>query len=156
MVYLSLNLFKYILSFKDPRYERVRNGDPFGATPTRVWYTYKECNKAENPYKNVHMPDLPFEYHWGSPCIRRYGPEIQQHLDWSHRVKITILGKYFVTYGEHTEKVVFGGHLPLSDSDVSDSDDEIDYDIIKCNKKVAKMSLQCEACGPDLELYQRR
>ena len=109
MVYLSLNLFKYILSFKDPRYERVRNGDPFGATPTRVWYTYKECNKAENPYKNVHMPDLPFEYHWGSPCIRRYGPEKQKRLEWVHGVEITILGKYFLAYGEHTEKVVFGG-----------------------------------------------
>ena len=73
-----------------------------------------------------------------------------------HGVEITILGKYFLAYGEHTEKTVFRGYLPLPDSDVSDSDDEIDYDIIKCSKKVAKMSLQCEACGPDLELYQRR
>ena len=155
-MYLPLSLFKHILSFKDPRYERVRNGDPFGATPTRVWYTYKECNKAENPYKNVLDDYIPSEYHWGSPCIRRSGPEKQQRLEWVHGVEITILGKYFLAHDAHTEKVVFGGHLPLSDSDVSDSDDEIDYDIIRCSKKVAKMSLQCEACGPDLELYQRR
>ena len=59
MVYLSLNLFKYILSFKDPRYERVRNGDPFGATPTRVWYTYDEHKQTEDPYKNVLINYVP-------------------------------------------------------------------------------------------------
>ena len=42
-----------------------------------------------------------------------------------------------------------------SSMDPIDSDDESD-DVIKCSLKVAKMSLQCEACGPDLELYQRR
>ena len=31
-----------------------------------------------------------------------------------------------------------------------ESDDED-----RCSPKVSKMALQCEACGPDLELYQR-
>ena len=41
--------------------------------------------------------------------------------------------------------------------DPIDSDDEWDNeDVIRCSPKVSKMALQCEACGPDLELYQRR
>ena len=75
MVYLPLSLFKHILSFKDPRYERVRNGDPFGATPTRVWYTHDELVKTEDPYKNVRWYDTPGAYYWGSPAIQRIGPE---------------------------------------------------------------------------------
>ena len=39
MVRLPHSVFKLILSYKDPRYERVRNEDPLNATPTRVWYT---------------------------------------------------------------------------------------------------------------------
>ena len=35
--------------------------------------------------------------------------------------------------------------------DMFDSDDEgADY---KCPRKLADVSLQCEACGPDIELY---
>ena len=63
---------------------------------------------------------------------------------------ITVFGRYFMAHDAHSEKVFRGGMLPDSDSD-----DETD-DVIKCSNKVAKMSLQCEACGPDLELYQRR
>ena len=112
MVYLPLSLFKHILSLKDPRYERVRNGDPFGATPTRVWYTYNEHNKAENPYKNAHMRDLPFEYHWGSPCIQRIGPEKQQRRNSLHKVVITVFGRYCMAHGAHSEKVFHGGDAP--------------------------------------------
>ena len=59
MVRLPHSVFKLILSFKDPRYERVRNGDPYMATPTRVWHTYEEHRKAGNtdPYEDVHMHD---------------------------------------------------------------------------------------------------
>ena len=42
MIRLSHDIFKHILTFKDPRYERVRNGDPYMATPTRVWITEDE------------------------------------------------------------------------------------------------------------------
>ena len=150
MVYLPLSLFQHILSFKDPRYERVRNGDPFGATPTRVWYTYDEHNKTEDPYKNTRMRDLPIDYDWGSPYIQRIGPEKQQHRNSLHKVVITVFGRYFMAHGAHSEKVFHGGMLPDSDSD-----DETD-DVIKCSNKVAKMSMQCEACGPDLELYHHR
>ena len=37
------DIFKHILSFKDPRYEKVRSGEGFGKTPTRVWYTASEA-----------------------------------------------------------------------------------------------------------------
>ena len=47
MVHLPHDIFRMILSYKDPRYERVREGgDPFGKTPTRVWYTRKEYRRA--------------------------------------------------------------------------------------------------------------
>ena len=42
MVYIAHDIFKHILAFKDPRYEGVRNGDPYMATPTRGWQIVSE------------------------------------------------------------------------------------------------------------------
>ena len=42
--------------------------------------------------------------------------------------------------------------LEASMNPIIDSDDEAD-DVTKCSNKVAEMSLQCEACGPDLILF---
>ena len=77
MVRLPHSVFKLILSYKDPRYERVRNGDPYMATPTRVWYTKGERRQATDPYKDASMYETPSEYHWGTPAIERFGPESQ-------------------------------------------------------------------------------
>ena len=58
-------------------------------------------------------------------------------------------------YGSFFSPMQFIRHLEASMHPIVDSDDEAD-DVIKCSNKVAKMSLQCEACGPDLEKHQRR
>ena len=58
-------------------------------------------------------------------------------------------------YGSWFSPMQFIRHLENSMNPIIDSDDEAD-DIIKCSNKVTKMSFQCEACGPDLELYHRR
>ena len=142
MVYLPLSLFKHILSFKDPRYERVRNGDPFGATPTPVWYTYDEHNKTEDPYKNTRMRDLPIDYDWGSPYIQRIGPEKQRRRNSLRKVVIRAFEGYFLAHAAHSETEFRGAALH-----------EFDWVI---EERLAELSLQCEACGPDLELYQRR
>ena len=65
MVRLPHSVFKLILSYKDPRYERVRNGDPYMATPTRVWYTKDERSQTTDPYKDASMYETPSDYHWG-------------------------------------------------------------------------------------------
>ena len=54
MVYLPQVVFKHILSFKDPRYERVMNGNPYMATPTRVFFTRDEACEANKPTLSRH------------------------------------------------------------------------------------------------------
>ena len=73
MVRLPHSVFKLILSYKDPRYERVRNGDPFMATPTRVWYTESERLRQPTPYEDIDVSTGPFEYHWGHAAHRTDG-----------------------------------------------------------------------------------
>ena len=48
MVYLPQDIVKRILPFKDPRYECVMNGDPYMATPSRVFYTEGEFRINRN------------------------------------------------------------------------------------------------------------
>ena len=154
MVRLPHSVFKLILSYKDPRYERVRNGDPYMATPTRVWYTKDERSQATDPYKDASMYDTPSSYHWGTPAIERFGPESQprfhprmdpiivlakeHELVW--KVGIRVVGKYFVAHDDHSEYVF--GTRKLETQDWKDEED------------IERLSLQCEACGPDLELYE--
>ena len=48
------DIFKLVLSFKDPRYEKVRApGEGFGKSPSRVWYTREErqADRSKYPYK---------------------------------------------------------------------------------------------------------
>ena len=136
---LPLDVFRHILSYKDPRYERVRSGgDPFGKTPTRVWYTRREYFGFADGVKRT-------------PAIIRYDPEYH----WNP-VVITTYSRYSAWWHVDTEwrfKVSQGiRRLELRmNPDMFDSDDEgADY---KCPRKLADVSLQCEACGPDLELY---
>ena len=133
MVYRPHVVFKHILSFKDPRYERVMNGNPYMATPTRVFFTRDEACDANKPALFRHHDETDL-----SPYVdvRFYINEIGED------------GSFF-------SPMQFIRHLEASMNPIIDSDDEAD-DVIKCSNKVAKMSLQCEACCPDLELYQRR
>ena len=147
MVYLPQAVFKHILSFKDPRYERVMNGDPYMATPTRVFVVER---KEWLRYK-----------HDGAPWVER----IQR--------KVTDFAFGFGVYYEYTE-------VRFSVMSINEVDRELWLDplwgvrgiadleyklhprrrdpdaAIKCSYKATEMSMQCEACGPDLELYQRR
>ena len=43
MVRLPHDVFRYILSFKDPRYEKVRGSFPYKAALTRVFFTWEEA-----------------------------------------------------------------------------------------------------------------
>ena len=154
MVRLPHSVFKLILSYKDPRYERVRNGDPFMATPTRVWYTSIEHKQATDPYKDVPMYERPSDYHRGTPAIERFGPESQPRFNprmhpslvlheensllW--KVLLRVVGRYFVAYEEHSEREFDVGKLETQ--------------AWKAEEAIEMMSLQCEACGPDLELYE--
>ena len=133
MVYLPHDIFKRILSFKDPRYERVMNGDPYMATPSRVFYTEGEFRTNRN-----------------KPVIFRHADED----DFSRYIDVHLYIHDINEAGLFFSPMQYIRHLESS-MDPIDSDDETD-DVISCSPKVAKTTLQCEACGPDLELYQRR
>ena len=149
MVRLPHDIFKLVLSFKDPRYERVRNGDPFGATPTRVWYTYKEHKKAEDPYKNVNMYDTPSAYYWGTSAIRRFEKPSMGLWCTLCDVRIKVFGKFHVAHDDYSRRQFKVGRAVCELEDRLDpSDEDADGDVFRCSPKVAEMALQCEACGP--------
>ena len=133
MAYLPQAVFKHIVSFKDPRYARVMNGDPYMATPTRVFFTRDEACDANKPALFRHHDETDLS------------PYVDVHF------YINEIGEY----GFWFSPMQFIRHLENSMNPIIDSDDEAD-DVIKRSNKVAKMSMQCEACGSDLELYQRR
>ena len=57
------------------------------------------------------------------------------------KVDITVFGKYYLAHGDHNEKHFEGWKLEQLYEDFDDD-------------RLGGMSLQCEACGPDLELYE--
>ena len=129
MVRCPHDIFRHILSFKDPRYERVRSGgDPFGKTPTRVWYTRREYLGLTDGIKRT-------------PAIIRY----------THPVEIITYRRYFAWWHDDTENPfeVERGIWILEKMLVPDmyavSDNGADE---KCPRKLADMWLQCEACDP--------
>ena len=72
----------------------------------------------------------------GSPSILRQGPERQlPEENWAtpSKVHITVFEKYFVEYDEWSERR-FRGFIERSGPRLDET--------------------QCEACGPDLELYE--
>ena len=133
MVYLPQAVFKHILSFKDPRYERVMDGNPYMATPTRVLFTRDEACDANKPALFRHHDETDLS------------PYVDVHF------YINEIGEN----GSLFSPMQFIRHLEASMNPIVDSDDETD-DVIKRSNKVARMPLQCEICGPDLELHQRR
>ena len=64
------DIFKHILSYKDPRYEKVRApGDPFRKTPTRVWYTRREY---ESPADGVCRTPASIRHYRNIATYHRY------------------------------------------------------------------------------------
>ena len=131
MVYLPRGVFKRILSFKDPRYGRVMGGDPYMATPTRVF--------------NI-LPTVDGEY--------IYEQEIERYFDMVNRryyerkpIFLYTNRYYLNTLIRSSLLVCDGKPLMFRMSDAARDLEE---------PRLAEMTLQCEACGPDLELYQRR
>ena len=100
------------------------------------------------------MYETPSEYHWGTPAIERFGPGSQRklnprmHPSWVllkenmllGKVTLRVIGRYFVGYEEHTEHVFEYQKLATYYWDGEEA--------------IEMLSLQCEACGPDLELYE--
>ena len=121
------DIFRHMLSFKDPHYEHVRSGgDPFGKTPTRVWYTWREYCGADGVKR--------------TPAISRC----------SNPVVITTYSRYFAWWHDDTQlqfEVAQGIRLLELRMNPDMFDEGADY---KCPRKLAEVSLQCDACGPDL------
>ena len=186
MVRLSHSVFKLILSYKDPRYERVRNEDPLNATPTRVWYTENEFREERGLGRDDELKPFPSDWRvapwglpFGAPTIIRSGPEHattdpQYNPDVRDMDKEIMLkrgelmvyrkywtsSRYFVAK-YFTPKRWFNKLAPYRAIRKYEKDVNLrwlkrweDTPPYICDKRAAKMSLQCEACGPDLELYE--
>ena len=134
MVRLPHDVFRYILSFKDPRYERARSSH-YLATPTRVWYTGAERQHTIQ----LGAPHDVDDVHWGFPFILRLGPERQLPEEYIQiplwQVYITVFEKCVHSRGGWSEKRCYGFNE-------------------RSGPRLDETSLQCEACGPDLELYE--
>ena len=141
MIRLPHDIFKHVLSFKDPRYERVMNGNPYMATPTRVFATtyeeYRRYNRVLPLLRRIEAP-LPSDPEllgiWHDVFDFRNINDAERDL------RLDCL--------EYIARL----EVKLHPQDYYRKPD----DAIKCSYKAIEMSLQCEACGPDLELYQRR
>ena len=147
MVYLPQVVFKHILSFKDPRYERVMDGNPYMATPTRVFVAgRKEWHRYKHLYplwlkRTDFQSDRPDEF----GDVGSYVHSTEFCLDLNCYATNTELSLDPMRHIRHRE-------AKIHPEDYYREPD----DAIKCSYKAIEMSLQCEACGPDLELYQRR
>ena len=100
------------------------------------------------------MYERPSSYHRGTPAIARFGPESQRKLNprmepswvWFKeymllgKVSLQVIDRYFVRYEEHKQ---YGFEYRNLATSYWDSEEAIEM-----------LSLQCEACGPDLELYE--
>ena len=106
------------------------NGNPYMATPTRVFFTRDEAFDANKPALFRHHDETDLS------------PYVDVHF------YINEIGEY----GSFFSPMQFIRHLEASMNPIIDSDDEAD-DVTKCSNKVAEMSLQCEACGPELILF---
>ena len=146
MVYLPQVVFKHILSFKDPRYERVMNGNPYMATPTRVFVAgRKEWHRYKHLYP-LRLKRIDFQSDNDRPDhINMYVKSTKFLLDLNCYGTDTELDLIPMWHIKHLE-------AKMHPEDIYRKPD----DAIKCSYKAIEMSLQCEACGPDLELYQRR
>ena len=145
MVYLPQVVFKHILSFKDPRYERVMNGNPYMATPTRVFVVER---KEYRRYKRD-----------GAPWVERMQyTAIEPDFVYGNyevtTVRVSVHSLNEVDRELHFDPLWHIRHLEANTRPKPDSNDP--DAAIKCSYKAIEMSMQCEACGPDLELYQRR
>ena len=183
MVRLPHSVFKLILSYKDPRYERVRNGDPLNATPTRVWYTENEFREERGLGRDDELKPCPSDWRLAPKCyyvcglpsdapaiIRsgpesvttdpQYDPEEQSYNNKTmlKRVELMVYRKYWKSSRYFVEKYFtpknwFSPFRPYRALRKYEQRCKGTPPYI-CDKRAAKMSLQCEACGPDLELYE--
>ena len=133
------DIFRHILSFKDPRYEKVMApGDGFGKTPTRVWHTRREyIGRADGVCR--------------TPAIVRY----DDGCSLLPVVKIVVYKRYEEWWHDH-EQYPFRVNRGINMLERSINPDLYDYDGRAdecCFRTHAEMSLQCEACGPDLFVH---
>ena len=150
MVYLPQVVFKHILSFKDPRYERVMDGNPYMATPTRVFViTSKDYRRYKVPkltrsefQRTDSDSEGPDEFPKILHCVKYYrDSERNLSLRCVDRIDDREAMLRPRLYYLFLDQPIYY-HDPNA--------------TVKCSYKATEMSMQCEACGPDLELYQRR
>ena len=71
-------------------------------------------------------------------------------------VRIKVFGKFHVAHDDYSQRQFNVGRAVCEPEDrLGPSDEDADDDVFRYSPKVAEMALQCEACGPDLELYAR-
>ena len=139
MVHLPQVVSKHILSLKDPRYERVMNGNPYMATPTRVFVVEREEWRR---YKRD-----------GAPLVDR----IQFRNIRNNEISEVSYCVFSLNEVDHGLRLSPLWHIKCLEAKLHPKPDSNDPGAaIKCSYKATEMSMQCEVCGPDLELYQRR
>ena len=125
MVRIPHDLFRMILSYKDPRYELVCSGGKSPSAHALKRYVFT-------------VPHT--EYHAGGGSITWGGPQIL--------VSVRTGESYVVVAKFCVDRAA----LEFADVD-SDVESVLDYEL-NVDGRLAELSLQCEACGPDLELYK--
>ena len=137
MVRLPHSVFKLILSYKDPRYERVRNGDPYEATPTRVWVTWEEFEENRSRYTS--------DPTYAHRIVLRKCRILMVYAGFSNFefVEKEFMGEYAAQTAEYHRNYL---RMP---PDRLDPLTDAHY-----TTRNGILSRQCEACGPDLELYE--
>ena len=140
MARLPHDVFRLILSFKDPRYERARNGDPYEATPARVWATWKEFEENRSRYTSL-LPDPTY----ARRIVVRKCEFLMVYTGFSNFefVERRIGGEYAVQSIEDRLNYL------RKDPDELETLADAHY-----TKRIGKLFWRCEACGPDLELYE--
>ena len=117
------DVLKHILSFKDPTKQVGAKGGI--KAPSCVWYTWNQRLSAPR-----------------GAIILDYGPK---------RELVNVLYKEYSRGVMHVKRFSLlktrSRYWLRSDDDRDSEADET------CPTRLVEMSLQCEACGPDLELY---
>ena len=126
-MYIPHDVFKHILSFKDPRYKLVRGG---GKTPS-AWAMPFETGAfmdLRNPWDGNTL------FIWNQGAIEHHGKGQRQFIP--NRMT-----------GGHCHNIIIYSLYDTVD---------IVFDTARCclpNPPKRDLWLQCEACGPDIELY---
>ena len=126
-------IFKHILSYKDPRYEKVRApGDPFLKSPSRVWYTVNEFKRQKEVPLTIFRQRDESEGYGYNPWITLGVRNNPYWRGYNYRHFKAREGIRDIEMRMDPDMYIIRG-----DADKT------------CPRKLAEMSMQCEACGDE-------